>query len=172
MRKSLLVIMTSATLLVGGIAAANSDKFGTEQNMDKERKHSMKRDGTPKIERMARALDLTEEQITALDAAMSAKGVEMRQTMRSIGVLRHSLAELDPTSTEYQASVDALKEKAAASASQMMQMHADQRKIFAEILTPEQLTKLTEMKDKMAKRGDHHGKNHKKGMPEEAVSNS
>jgi len=157
MRKSIIAITTSAALLLGGIGIANADKLGEHKGK-----------GGPNVERIAQALELTEEQIIKLDTAMSSSGVEMRQVGRASFAVGKQLRELDPSAPDYQVQVDELKAIASANAAHMVQMRADQQKAMVEILTPEQLAKLEELKEKRQARMEQHksGKHDKKQMDE------
>ncbi|MGB0662584.1 MAG: Spy/CpxP family protein refolding chaperone [Pontibacterium sp.] len=149
MRKSIVAVAVSTALLMGGVNLAQAKPHGF-MGMQQ---------GGPKIERLARALDLTDEQVAQLDEAMSAKGVEMRQIGRAAFSLGEQLNTLDPLAADYQAKVEALKSEASTNAAQMVQMRADQQKILADVLTPEQLTKLQQLKEEKAKRfGERDGK--------------
>lgn len=99
--------------------------------------------------RMEKTLDLSDEQVKQLDELTAGKMGEMQK--RGMAKIR-ALMALDPASDNYAAEVDTLASDSAAMIEADIRDFAETRAKVHALLTPEQLEKLAEHQQKMAKK--------------------
>ena len=110
------------------------------------------------MQRMAKDLNLSQEQQTQIQKIRS----ESRETMRAMRdtmlANRDAMEKLDPTAKDYMAQVDKLAAEKGAIVEGMTQEHARVRAEMAAILTPEQRIKADALrKERKAKRAEKKG---------------
>ena len=144
-RRIFLSSLLVGTLAIGTAAMAGPHgKFGGGDSAERMEK---------RLDRMSEKLDLTAEQKTQMKAVMESRNA--KSTERK--ALREAFQKLDPTSASYEADLKALAAKKAAMAEEATISRGLKRQKVAEILTPEQLTKMEEMKAKRGGKRGHRG---------------
>lgn len=98
------------------------------------------------IDRLAKKLDLTQQQIAAIGALREERGSQ-HEARRELNAEIHSLIE--------SGQIDAAATLAGSAASERVYEMAAKRTAMAEILTPEQLAEWDQLKQRRGKR--HHG---------------
>ena len=148
-RRIFLSSLLVGTLAIGTVAMAGPHgKFGGGDNAERSAKFMEKR-----LDRMSEKLDLTAEQKTQMKAVMEGRDNKLAERK----ALREAFQKLDPTSASYEADLKALAAKKAAMSEEATISRGLKRQKVAEILTPEQLTKMEEMKAKRGGKRGHRG---------------
>ena len=159
MKKVLLVISTISLITM---AAASSAREGGCRHGGGSMQHlSM---ASPV---MAEILDLTDTQITEIRNVLKENRKEHRRIKKAD---RQNLHDLDPGSADYQQQVKSLVEDRVKLVESRMLNRADIHKKVYTILTPEQRSKMKNLREKMQSRSHkrHHKAQH--GNPSEDVS--
>lgn len=97
-------------------------------------------------DRMASKLGLSEEQQNQMKELWDERREERQEMYGAMQERRGGLRDLDPTSDTYQADVQKLIEQTQAQVAERMQQRADMHAKMAEILTPEQMQTLQQMR--------------------------
>jgi len=110
------------------------------------------------MKRIAKKLELTETQqaeLKTLREQQKANASALREQMKTV---RTAVTALDTSSADYDSQVAAIADQKANLSRQIFIQRSQARQQFQAVLTPEQLTKMKEMKGKRGKKG--HGKGH------------
>jgi len=160
MKKTVLISAIVATLGLGTLAT-NSFADGYEgKKCGGKGLRSMMHYGHSIADRLEEPLQLTKEQVTKIDEITDAQYKQMRDSKREKRDLYGAIAELDPTSPDYDAEVDKLAQQAGERVEQMIQSRAEVRQQIAAVLTPEQQEKMKTLKSEMKEKWEGHRRGH------------
>lgn len=172
-KKSLTLIgSTLAALTLSAVVAAhpgNRDEDHHRYSSDPEhRQEMMEKHSERRLKKMARHLELTDEQTAQLKTLFEQHPSD-RTEGASPKALHQAMRNLDPTDSDYQNKVNELIESAQKQMAERMQAKAAFHQELYQLLTPEQRNKLEQMKEKhtaMGKKGHEskHG-SHKQMRP-------
>lgn len=119
--------------------------------------------GDERHERMARVLELSDEQQAQLQQLWSERREAMLERRDERGGKGMALGALDPTADNFDAEVEKLIADAQARVAERIQAQAEMKRKMSEILTPEQREKWQAMMAERGERGEHgFGKHHGK----------
>ena len=174
MKKTNLVLATVLTTIIGfGSGAAMADDNASGERSWKHHsgkshdgKRGGKRGGKHMMMKMAKKLDLTDEQKAQMKSLREAQRGNNQALRAEMKALKAEMYALDPNDSN---AVDALAAKKGALAEKMFKARNDQRVAFENLLTEEQKAKLAEMK---AKRQARMEKRKQKRMERKAARNS
>lgn len=139
--------LLAGTLTISTLAMAGSHgKCGRDSSGERSAECMQKR-----LDRMSEKLDLTADQKAQMKVVM--EGKVNKSTERK--ALRDAFKKLDPTSASYEADLKALAAKKAVFTQESTISRGLKRQKIANILTPEQRTKMEEMRGKGGHRGHH-----------------
>ena len=139
MKRLITFVLLSASLLTGAVAYAGPG-YGHH-------------DGKDHVERLAKKLDLTDEQKVAIEEIHRARGgMEKKAKKQHRRELMRSFAELDPTSADYSERVAEIAREEGEKVEQAIITHGEIHAKVYEVLTPEQREKFKTMKAKRDKR--------------------
>jgi Spy/CpxP family protein refolding chaperone len=158
MKKRNVVIASVATAIVGSgiaLAGAKSCHEGGRYHHGKFGEHKLERI----VEKLDRHLDLSDQQETALQEILESNKSVFGSEGRSRGGFRMKLMGLDPTASDYDATVAAMADEMAERIKQRTVEAAGVIKQVAGILTNEQIEEARELiAMRMDKRGARHHK--------------
>jgi Spy/CpxP family protein refolding chaperone len=133
----LAVVVSASITLTGTVAAANNDKENHYSG-----KHQQK-----VLERMTKALNLSEQQVADIKAIHD----QARQPSRAVD-RKNSIMLLDPSSPDYTKKVAALAAERAAQTEQAIIKRGELRLKVHALLTPEQQQKAKQLAEKRQQR--------------------
>jgi Spy/CpxP family protein refolding chaperone len=175
MNKTLLVALLSSTLALGASAIQAEETTSTTTTAESEgyskhkdgkggkhhgKRHGKKRGGKSKMmKRMAKKLNLTEEQQASLKTLREESKAASQPLREEMKALRTEIKALDTTSADYDSQVAILADKKANLTRQAFIQKSSARQKFAAVLTAEQREMMKEMmsKRKGKRGGKHHG---------------
>ncbi len=140
-----LILATTFTTLQ---AQANDSKQGHRYEQGHKGGNSEKM-----LKRMAKKLNLTEQQQTDLKALYDSKKETREQKRESRKSLHDSIRNLDPKAADYATRLNEVKQQAGLAAQTKIDDMMQMRTQMQAILTPEQYAQMKEMKEKRGKRG-------------------
>lgn len=154
MKKTNLVLATVLTTIIGfgsGAAMADDNADGErswkhqsgKSHGGKHGKRGGKHGGKHMMMRMAKKLDLSDEQKAQMKSLREAQKGSMQELRAEMKALRTKMQELDPTDSN---AVDVLAAEKGALAAKMFKARNEARVAFENLLTTEQKEKLVEMK--------------------------
>lgn len=112
-----------------------------------------------RLDRMATKLGLSETQKTQVQALMQNHRNTMKPLRDEKRALREEMKALDPVATDYADKLAGIANRKGELESQITIANGNKRQQMAQILTPEQQSKMKEMR--MSRKGKrHHGKRH------------
>lgn len=172
MKKALLMTLLAGTLGLGTAAQAQDgercDHDGQGYSKQENGKHHGKRGGRHggkhgerhynserKMARIAKKLNLTEDQQAQIKSLRSAQDTERQALREEMKALRTKMRELDTTNADYAGQVVILADQQANLQRKKFIQRSEARQQFEAVLTEAQRTTLKEMK---AKRKNRHGK--------------
>ena len=177
MRNVILVSLLASTLGLGAAAAHAGDndsgKRGHGYSKHEGGKHSAKKGnrrggGKMMMKRIAKKLNLTEEQQAQIKTLRTAQK-ESHSTIREAQkALRTEIKALDTTSADYDTQVAALADKKADLERQTFIQRSEARQQFAAVLTDEQRATMKELKDNRKDRGGKGKRGGKRGDKQDA----
>ena len=109
-----------------------------------------------RMERMSSKLGLTDNQKTQVQTLIQNHRNTMKPLRNEKRALRQEMKNLDPAATDYSAKLADVANRKAELVSQITLANGNKRQKMAQILTPEQRTKMQEMRANRKSR--HHGK--------------
>ncbi len=112
-----------------------------------------------RFNRMASKLELTEEQKTGMKSLMQNHMNAMKPLRDEKRAIRQEMVNLDPKADDYSAKLADIANRKAEISRQMTIARGNKRQQMAQLLTPEQLAKKQEMRQRKGKRRGmrHHG---------------
>lgn len=165
MKKTILVTLLASTLGLGAAAVHANDasdmRDGKGYSKHHDGKHAGKRGGRHggghMMKRMAKKLNLTEDQQAQIKSFREAQRTQHQTLREQMKELRTETQALDSTSADYQNQVAALADKKANLDRQAFIQRNEARQQFESVLTAEQRATLKEMQEKRKSRGDKRG---------------
>ncbi len=152
MRTYFLVVLFTATLIgsPGDVAAQSDDESGRWSHASQRHGGPGRAFGDPArfVERMARRLDLDDVQEQTIANAIDAAKPEIEALRERSRANRAALRELDATSADYGASLDALSLEQGQIATERSMLMGRLRAEVASVLTEEQRAELSELMDR------------------------
>ncbi len=149
MRKSMMIVLTALTLAgtASGLALAHGKDDG-----DRHERHQEKR-----LERMAKALELTDEQQAQVKELM-AEPSDRKGDRDAQRELHRQIRDLDTSAADYDTRLDGLIQQAQQQLDENIRARQAKRIAMEEILTDEQETKMAEMMQKRMEKMEKHGR--------------
>lgn len=163
MKKSILVTLLASTLGLGA-AAVQADNTTSDNGKGYSKheggKHFGKRGGKRggmMMKRMAKKLNLTEEQQAQIKTFREAQKEQHQALRTEQKAIRDEMKALDTSSADYQNQVAAIADKKANLDRKSFIQRSEARQQFESVLTVEQRATLKEMKEKRQNRGGKRG---------------
>jgi len=160
MKNVILVSLLASTLGFGVAAQANDTEPGKQQGQGYSKHkggkhHSQKggKRGGNMMKRMAKKLNLTEDQQAQIKTFREAQKETQQALREEQKALRTEMKALDTTSADYDSQVAALADKKANLERKTFIQRSSARQQFSSVLTEEQRTQLKEMKESRKDRG-------------------
>lgn len=155
MKKRNLIIAAAVTTVIGsGIAFAGAKHCGGADG------HGQGHYGKHKIEhimeRLDKHLDLTDQQELSLQSILEDNKMVFMDARHDKKSFRLAVMQLDPSSSEYDASIASLADEIAEQARQRTLQAADIVKQVSTVLTDEQMQKARELIEKRMKKHERH----------------
>ncbi|WP_022953943.1 Spy/CpxP family protein refolding chaperone [Leucothrix mucor] len=170
MKKAILVTLLASTLGLGAAAVHANDASDTRdgkgysKHHDGKGKHAGKRGGRHggghMMKRMAKKLNLTEDQQAQIKSFREAQRTQHQTLREQMKELRTETQALDTSSADYQNQVAALADKKANLDRAAFIQRNEARQQFESVLTAEQRATLKEMQEKRKNRGGKRGGKH------------
>lgn len=147
MRKQLIIGITAAVIGAGTLAVgvAQADRsWGEHERCDsRSEKHErmserMEKHTGKRLDYLSEELALSQQQQDQIDDLFDQSRSDMKKQMRGMRDMRKQMKSLDVSASDYDQQVQAIADKAADKAAQLVLVRAEQKKALYALLTPEQ----------------------------------
>lgn len=154
MKKLTLAALMIPALMVGNMAVADRGDYERCEGKRGEYSEHKKHRGEKMAKRIAKRLDLSEQQAESLQALFAQKRDDRQERRDQMQQMHQAVRDLDPNAADYKKQLELAKRNAADFAMARVEEKAQMRVEIAKILTDTQLAEFDQMMEK--RKGRHH----------------
>lgn len=154
MKKLTLAALMIPALMVGNMAVADRSDYERCEGKRGEYSEHKKHRGEKMAKRIAKRLDLSDQQAESLQALFAQKRDDRQERHDQMQQMHQAIRDLDPNAVDYKEQLELAKRNAADFAMVRVEEKAQMRVEIAKILTDTQLAEFDQMMEK--RKGRHH----------------